>query len=83
MPQRNTKQAQGKSEEMEVDTSMIELFENMIGEMFEYGKHILQEKRLNPKDDLLSAIANAELDGAKAKPRVFGWLMVTNNLCRQ
>ncbi len=35
---------------MEVDTSMIELFENMIGEMFEYGKHILQEKRLESQE---------------------------------
>jgi hypothetical protein len=65
-------------EEMEVDTSMIELFENMIGEMFEYGKHILQEKRLNPKNDLLSAIANAELDGAKLSQEYLdgSWLLI-------
>ena len=74
----NMKQTQGKTEEMEVDTSMIELFENMIGEMFEYGKHILQEKRLNPKNDLLSAIANAELDGAKLSQEYLdgSWLLI-------
>ena len=61
----NLKQQTGNEEEMEVDPSMIELFENMVNEMFEYGKYILQEKRNNPQNDLLSAIANAELDGAK------------------
>ena len=43
------------------DTAMIELFNSMVDEMFDYGKHILLKKRKNPENDLLSAIANAKL----------------------
>jgi cytochrome P450 len=32
-----------------------------LDEMFEYGRDILNAKRKDPADDLLSAIANAEL----------------------
>jgi hypothetical protein len=74
----NFKQTSGKTEEMEVDTSMIELFQTMIDEMFDYGKHILQAKRANPENDLLSAIANAELDGAKLSQEYLdgSWLLI-------
>ena len=74
----NLKQQSGNEEEMEVDPSMIKLFEDMVNEMFDYGKHILQEKRLNPQDDLLSAIANAELDGAKLSQEYLdgSWLLI-------
>jgi cytochrome P450 len=46
-----------------VNTEMIDMFNNMIDEMFEYGRDILNSKRKNPQDDLLSAIANAEIEG--------------------
>lgn len=74
----NLKQTTGNEEEMEVDPSMIELFENMVNEMFDYGKHILQEKRNNPSNDLLSAIANAELDGHKLSQEYLdgSWLLI-------
>ena len=74
----NLKQQTGNEEEMEVDPSMIELFENMVNEMFDYGKYILQEKRNNPQNDLLSAIANAELDGAKLSQEYLdgSWLLI-------
>ena len=74
----NLKQQTGNQEDMEVDPSMIELFENMVQEMFDYGKHILQEKRKNPQNDLLSAIANAELDGAKLSQEYLdgSWLLI-------
>ena len=74
----NFKQTSRKTEEMEVDTSMIELFQTMIDEMFDYGKHILQAKRANPENDLLSAIANAELDGAKLSQEYLdgSWLLI-------
>ena len=39
------------------DPAMIELFNSMVDEMFDYGKHILLKKRKNPENDLLSAIA--------------------------
>ena len=38
---------------------MINLFNTMVDEMIDYGKHILLKKRKNPENDLLSAIANA------------------------
>ena len=74
----NLKQQTGNEEEMEVDPSMIELFENMVNEMFDYGKYILQEKRNNPQNDLLSAIANAELGGAKLSQEYLdgSWLLI-------
>ena len=74
----NLKQQTGNEEEMEVDPSMIELFENMVDEMFDYGKYILQEKRNNPQNDLLSAIANAELGGAKLSQEYLdgSWLLI-------
>ena len=46
-----------------VNTDMIDMFNAMVDEMFEYGRDILNAKRKNPSDDLLSAIANAELEG--------------------
>ena len=74
----NLKQQTGNEEEMEVDPSMIELFENMVNEMFDYGKYILHEKRNNPQNDLLSAIANAELGGAKLSQEYLdgSWLLI-------
>ena len=43
------------------DENMIAMFNAMVDEMFEYGRDILIKKRQNPDNDLLSAIANAEL----------------------
>ena len=45
------------------DPEMINLFNAMVDEMFDYGKHILLKKRKNPENDLLSAIANAKIEG--------------------
>ena len=47
------------------DPAMIDMFNAMVDEMFEYGRFILKEKRKNPANDLLSAIANAEINGEK------------------
>ena len=47
------------------DPALIEMFTNMVEEMFSYGRHILEERRKAPKDDLLSVIANIEIDGEK------------------
>ena len=43
------------------DPEMINLFNAMVDEMFDYGKHILLKKRKNPENDLLSAIAMQKL----------------------
>ena len=45
------------------DPAMVDMFNAMVDEMFEYGRFILKNKRENPSDDLLSAIANAEIEG--------------------
>ena len=46
--------------------------------MFEYGRDILNAKRKNPGDDLLSAIANAELEGHQLSPEFLdgSWLLI-------
>jgi cytochrome P450 len=61
-----------------VSTEMIDMFNNMIDEMFEYGRAILNSKRKNPEDDLLSAIANAELEGQQLSPEFLdgSWLLI-------
>ena len=60
------------------NTDMINMFNNMVDEMFEYGRDILNSKRKNPANDLLSAIANAELEGQKLSPEFLdgSWLLI-------
>ena len=41
----------------------IKEFLDNIEDMFAYGQYILKERRKNPQNDLLSAIANVEIDG--------------------
>ena len=61
-----------------VNTEMIDMFNAMVDEMFEYGREILKAKRKNPADDLLSAIANAELEGHQLSPEFLdgSWLLI-------
>ena len=60
------------------DPAMIEMFNNMVHEMFDYGRFILKEKRKNPSDDLLSAIANAEIEGKELTDEFLdgSWLLI-------
>jgi len=60
------------------DPALIEMFNNMIEEMFDYGRYILNQKRENPKDDLLSAIANAQIEGEELSPEFLdgSWLLI-------
>ena len=61
-----------------VNTELIDMFNNMIDEMFDYGRDILNKKRKNPENDLLSAIANAELEGQQLSPEFLdgSWLLI-------
>lgn len=43
--------------------AFIDLFNKNVGEMFEYGRHMLARRRADPHPDLMSAIANAMVDG--------------------
>ena len=47
----------------EIDPSVFMHFLSEVQAMFDYGQYILKERRKNPKQDLLSAIANVEIDG--------------------
>ncbi len=41
----------------------LEAFNAAVDEMFDYGRHMLRARREDPKADLMSAIARAQLDG--------------------
>jgi cytochrome P450 len=43
--------------------AFLEAFHAAIDEMFAYGRHMLHKRRLDPKEDLMSAIARAQVDG--------------------
>lgn len=60
------------------DENTIAMFNAMVDEMFEYGRDILIKKRQNPENDLLSAIANAELEGEKLSDEFLdgSWLLI-------
>ena len=60
------------------DPEMINMFNAMVDEMFDYGKHILLKKRKNPENDLLSAIANAKIEGEELTQEFLdgSWLLI-------
>ena len=60
------------------DPALIEMFTNMVEEMFSYGRYILEERRESPKDDLLTVIANIEIDGEKLPNEYLdgSWLLI-------
>ena len=72
------KEQEGEQNNEPVNTDMIDMFNNMIDEMFEYGRDIMNAKRKDPADDLLSAIANAELEGHQLSPEFLdgSWLLI-------
>ena len=70
-------QKEGKTDSTP-DPAMIDMFNTMVEEMFDYGRFILKEKRKNPSDDLLSAIANAKIEGEKLTDEFLdgSWLLI-------
>ena len=60
------------------DPAMIDMFNAMVDEMFDYGRFILNSKREDPSEDLLSAIANAEIEGEKLSQEFLdgSWLLI-------
>jgi cytochrome P450 len=54
---------QTQSEGGEIDYAFFGAFIQNVLEMFEFGQAVLKDRRANPRDDLLSAIANARIDG--------------------
>ena len=43
--------------------AFIEMFNKNVAEMFEYGRHMIAKRRADPQADLMSAIANAVVEG--------------------
>ena len=70
-------QNEGKTESTP-DPAIIDMFNTMVDEMFDYGRFILKDTRENPSDDLLTAIANAEIDGEKLSDEFLdgSWLLI-------
>lgn len=62
----------------DVDPAMIMTFLSEVAALFDYGQKILKDRRENPREDLLSAIANAEIDGAKLPDEYLdgSWLLI-------
>ena len=60
------------------DPAMIDMFNAMVDEMFDYGRFILKSKRQNPSEDLLSAIANAKIGDEKLTDEFLdgSWLLI-------
>ncbi len=60
------------------DPALVEMFTNMVSEMFDYGRTILESRRKDPKDDLLSVIANIEVEGEKLPNEYLdgSWLLI-------
>ncbi|MEM6748025.1 MAG: cytochrome P450 [Pseudomonadota bacterium] len=62
----------------EVDPAMIMTFMAAIQEMFDYGRDILTDRRANPREDLLTAIAKATLEGDELPVEYLdgSWLLI-------
>jgi cytochrome P450 len=56
----------------------VKAFNENVAEMFEYGQHMLQKRRADPKPDLMSAIARASLDGELLRNEYLdgSWLLI-------
>lgn len=74
-----TSQYQAQQEGLgNVTPEQIMAFMSEIQAMFEYGRYLLEERRKNPQPDLLSAIANVEIDGKPLSPEFLdgSWLLI-------
>ena len=58
--------------------AFFDAFSAAIAEMFEYGRHMLHKRRLNPQADLMSAIARAQVDGELLSDEYLdgSWLLI-------
>ena len=74
-----TSQYQAQQEGLgNVTPEQIMMFMSEIQAMFEFGRHLLEERRREPKEDLLSAIANVKIDGKPLSPEFLdgSWLLI-------
>ena len=56
----------------------LDAFQAAVSEMFEYGRDMLHKRRLNPQDDLMSAIAQAQDNGELLSDEYLdgSWLLI-------
>ena len=59
----NAADTMSKNDIGDIDPALLMRFMTGIQEMFDYGRDILKERRASPREDLLSAIAAAKIDG--------------------
>jgi len=61
-----------------VDPAEVMEFLTEVQNMFDYGMDLLKKRRANPQNDLLSAIANVEIDGEKLPDEYLdgSWLLI-------
>ena len=61
-----------------VTPEQIMAFMSEIQAMFDYGRHMLAKRHADPQNDLLSAIANVEIDGEPLSPEFLdgSWLLI-------
>lgn len=61
-----------------IDPNFFGAFVQGVLDMFEFGKEVLQARRKEPRNDLLSAIANAEIDGKPLSDEMLdgSWLLI-------
>jgi cytochrome P450 len=60
------------------DLKFLDDFAAATGEMFDYGLHMLKRRRADPQNDLMSAIACAEVDGERLSDGFLtgSWLLI-------
>jgi cytochrome P450 len=58
--------------------AFLDAFRAAIGEMFDYGRHMLHKRRLDPQADLMTAIARAQVDGEMLADEYLdgSWLLI-------
>ena len=68
----------GSGDPSSIDPQLVMKFLSEVEAMFACGRDILLERRKNPTDDLLSAIANVEIDGARLPDEFLdgSWLLI-------
>jgi cytochrome P450 len=61
-----------------IDPAQIMHFLTEVQALFDYGQHILKTRRAEPQNDLLSAIANVEIDGERLPDEYLdgSWLLI-------
>ena len=68
----------GTQDPSTVDPQLVMTFLQEVEAMFAYGREVLLDRRKRPTDDLLSAIANVEVDGERLHDEYLdgSWLLI-------